>query len=75
MGSRELCHVHEDLNVFMLKTTLSMNFSAKHKSHCPSKFYKVALLRSLSRFPMSTICLLFLMERVKAQGGGPNSRC
>ena len=29
----------------------------------------------LNCFPMSTICLLFVMERVKAQGGGPDSRC
>lgn len=47
-----------------------MNFSAKHESHCLSGFYKVILLCHWNHFPTSIICLLFLMEKVKAQGGG-----
>lgn len=64
-----------DLNVFMLRIILSVNFSAKHESHYPSGFFKVILLSCLNQFSMNTLCLLFLKKKVKAQGGGPDSRC
>lgn len=66
----------KDLKVFMLRVILSMNFSAKYESLCPHGFYKVILLCCLNHFSMSTVYLQVLKEKVKAQGGRPDSgRC